>query len=169
MEDIRLMFLLKEGNEKAFDCLYNKYYRLVYYQAFLIVKNQEDAEDITQSVFIKFYTSVSNLNVTINVKNYLSQMSRNLAIDVYRKKTKQEANIDAENLVDKSDQSPLIDFHGLLEEEENQILILRINFSYSFKEIASDLNKTVGYVQAKYYKALDKVKVYYLRGEQNGL
>ena len=41
--------------EEAFNTLYKNYHKLVYGIAFSILKNKDDSEDVSQSVFAKIY------------------------------------------------------------------------------------------------------------------
>lgn len=44
---------MRKDDKKSYEELYKKYYKLVYNIAFSILKNKENAEDISQNVFIK--------------------------------------------------------------------------------------------------------------------
>ena len=44
---------MRKEDKKSYEELYKKYYKLVYNIAFSILKNKENAEDISQNVFIK--------------------------------------------------------------------------------------------------------------------
>ncbi len=51
--DKRLIKELKSKQSDAFLKVYEKYKNLVYYQAYLILNNKEDAEDVSQNVLVK--------------------------------------------------------------------------------------------------------------------
>jgi len=162
IDDYKLMKSLKKKTEKSFKILYDNYYRLVYYQAYLVLKNNEDSEDVAQQVFIRFFNKIDELPLDLNIKAYLVKLSNNAAIDLYRKNKKEISieNVD-EIASDDDTKNMLLNFNGLLEEDENKILILRLNFDYSFNEISLEMNETIGTIQSKYYKALKKIKKYY--------
>lgn len=162
IDDYKLMKSLKKKTEKSFKTLYDNYYRLVYYQAYLVLKNNEDSEDVTQQVFIRFFNKIDELPLDLNIKAYLVKLSNNAAIDLYRKNKKEISieNVD-EIASDDDTKNMLLNFNGLLEEDENKILILRLNFDYSFNEISLEMNERIGTIQSKYYKALKKIKKYY--------
>ncbi len=165
LEDYKLIKELKKKTQSSFKSLYDKYYRLVYYQAYLILKNKEDSEDVSQNVFIKFFNKIDEIDDKTNLKNYLAKMANNMAIDQFRKNKIIDTPVDGELIADTSNENDLLlNFNGLLEEDENRILILRLNFDYSFKEISEEMNQTIGTIQSKYYKALEKVKAYYKKG-----
>lgn len=101
----------------------------------------------------------------LNIKSYVALMAKNSAIDLYRKNQKKEVLIDPDSIPEPEDSSLLLDsFNGILEKDESIIVTLRLNFNYSFKEIALDLHQTVNTVQAKYYKGIKKIRKSYLKG-----
>lgn len=162
IDDSKLMKNLKKKTEKSFKVLYDNYYRLVYYQAYLVLKNKEDSEDIAQQVFIRFFNKIDELPLDLNIKAYLVKLSHNAAIDLYRK-NKKEVSIENVEEIGYEDniKDMLLNFNGILDKDENRILILRLNFDYSFNEISLEMNETIGTIQSKYYKALSKIKKYY--------
>lgn len=162
--DVAIMKGLKNKSEASFRKLYDKYFRLVYYQAYLILHSKEDSEDVSQDVFIKFYNKVDELPNDLNIKSYIALMAKNTAIDQYRKNQKESVTLDPEEIGNEDDSSTLLDsFNGILEKDESIILTLKLNFNYSFKEIALDLNQTINVVQAKYYKGIKKIKEFYFK------
>ena len=80
--DLSIMKGLKNKSEESFRILYDKYFRLVYYQAYLILHSKEDSEDVTQDVFFKFYTKIDELPMDLNIKSYVALMLR-IALLIY--------------------------------------------------------------------------------------
>lgn len=168
-KDSRLIELCKNGSEQAFDQIYYSYYKLVYYQAYQVLNNKGDAEDVMQNTFIKFMDCIDVLDENSNLKQYLSTIAKNLAIDEYRRKAntsnKREVveNIETFGSNDKgySESEFLISLKGVLEKDEAKVFVMKVVFDYTFKEIAEDLKVTTNVAEAKYYKALKKVKAHY--------
>lgn len=168
-KDYRLIKNCKAGSEKAFDEIYYSYYRLVFYQAYQVLNNKDDAEDVMQNTFIKFMRGINDIDDNSNLKQLLSTIAKNLAIDEYRRKenisnkTTYIENVDSiESVSDRYSESEiLISLRGTLEKDEAKVFVLKVVYDYTFKEIAEDLNVTLNVVEAKYYKALKKVKAYY--------
>lgn len=82
--------------DKNFDLLYKSTYKTVYIMAFSYLKNKEDAEDITQEIFVKIYNNISSLK---NPAAFNSWMNRIVANSCYRaleykKKTNGHLRID---------------------------------------------------------------------------
>ena len=52
-EDDRLIERVQNGDEEAFNSLYDKYYKTMLYTAFRITNNMEDAKDAVQAAFFR--------------------------------------------------------------------------------------------------------------------
>lgn len=84
------------GNKEAFETLYNKYKNGICYFIYNIVKNYEQAEDITQEVFI--YILKNGLNSEYTFKNYIYLIARSKAFN-YFNKIKRREKIDEKYLL----------------------------------------------------------------------
>ena len=157
---------MRKNDKQSYEELYKKYYNLVYNISFSILKNKENAEDIVQNVFIK----IGNLNQEKLPSNYeaswLYTVTKNECISFIRK-TREVLAID-ENLKDNQNEEEIEkiiqnnSYEKLvenLEQIEKQIIFLKIEAGYSFKEISRLLNMPIGTVQWKYYKSLNSLKL----------
>lgn len=168
--EVKLIKELKNNSAKAFKQVYHQYYKLVYYHAYSILNNKEDAEDVMQNTFIKLMKNIDAIDNDSNLKHLLSRISKNEAIDLYRKKVNRKEIFDDNLVMSIKDDNNYADFdliislNNVLENDEAKILSLKIVYDYSFIEIAKELNQTIGVIQAKYYKAIEKLKIYY-KGE----
>lgn len=166
MSDLDLLKLLKTKSQEAFKTLYYQYYKLVFFQAYMILKNKEDSEDVSQMTFIKFWDNIDQLDEDTSIKRYISVIARNKALDLYRQKSNRKEINDEEllNNIPSHDSNSLelaLSFNKALTQEESKIVALKIYFDYSFKEIGEEMSLTLGQVQAKYYNALEKLKPLY--------
>jgi RNA polymerase sigma factor (sigma-70 family) len=69
-----------------FDILIHQLSRKLYGFAFRILRNQEEAEDVVQEIFIKLWEMGSKLNDYKNVDALAVTMTRNYCLDLIRKK-----------------------------------------------------------------------------------
>lgn len=75
------------GDEAAFESLYLSFYTPIYRYVLAQTRHRETAEDITQSVFIKIFSSLKeNAASPASFRAYVYAMSRNAVIDHQRKK-----------------------------------------------------------------------------------
>lgn len=165
--DVKLIKELKRNSEKAFKKVYDQYKNLVYYQAYCILNNKEDAEDVLQNTFIKFMKNIEYIDDDSSLNQLLSKMSKNEAIDMYRKKVKRNETLDdnintyKEDDFDNSKVNVILTLNNALKPLDASIIALKIIFDYSFEDIAQELNESIGVVQARYYKAIKVLKSYY--------
>ncbi|MGD9557874.1 MAG: RNA polymerase sigma factor [Mangrovibacterium sp.] len=77
---------LRAGEKEALNELYAMYSRRVFSFAFGYLKQEEDAHDVVQEVFIRLWTTREKLSSDSNLEAYLLTLARNLVISTYRKK-----------------------------------------------------------------------------------
>ena len=74
------------NNSMLFITIYNQYKVLVYNVALNYVQNIEDAEEITQDVFIKVSENVSNFKENSTFKTWIYRITINQSLDYIKKK-----------------------------------------------------------------------------------
>lgn len=83
--DTQLVDLSLGGNERAFECLVERHYRSVYSLSYRWCRTREDAEEITQEVFIKLTRALYSFNRKSSFKTWLYRIVVNTAKDFSRK------------------------------------------------------------------------------------
>lgn len=156
---------MRKEDKKSYEELYKKYYKLVYNIAFSILKNKENAEDISQNVFIKIGNLKKEKLPNSYEASWLYTVTKNECISLFRK-TKETLTIEdiknenledeIEGLIQKNSYEKMMEN---LEKIEKQIIFLKVEAGYSFKEIARLLKMPIGTVQWKYYKSLHALKL----------
>ncbi|HCY76109.1 MAG TPA: hypothetical protein DHV28_09335 [Ignavibacteriales bacterium] len=84
--DARLVELITTGNQKAFEELIHRYQRAVINFAFRFIGSREDAKDIAQETFIRFFQAANRYEPSAQFKTYLFRITTNLCIDFKEKK-----------------------------------------------------------------------------------
>lgn len=79
----------KMGHEAAFERVFKLYYKTLRLHAFLILKNEEEAEDQVQQLFLDIWNQQLYRNVKQSLKAYLHSATRNRCLN-YLSKTKME-------------------------------------------------------------------------------
>ena len=170
MEDVSLEIIerLKARDEKAFDIIYDKYYRLVYYVAYEILNDASGSEDILQETFIRLMDNIEDYEDEGNFKNYLTRIAKNLALNELKRKKRVQL-IEYDEDID-SNQANDIDIvftiDKCLSKEEAIIVKNKVLYDYSFKEIANQLHWSIGKTQSQYYLALKKLKKHFGEKEE---
>ena len=80
LTDRNLIHQTLKGNPRSFDTLVQKYQPVVYARARFLVQNPQDAEDLTQEVFIKAYQNLPKLRDASRFAGWLSQIVKNVCM-----------------------------------------------------------------------------------------
>lgn len=73
--DKELIELLRDGDIKAFEEIYNRYWLSLFNKAFQIIKDQSVAKDITQDIFVSLWTNRKKADI-LNLSAYLYRSIR---------------------------------------------------------------------------------------------
>lgn len=71
LAEIGLLDRIKEGRPDAFEELFNRYWEPLYLFALKRVQSEDDAKDIVQELFIKFWLKKDQIVITKNLESYL--------------------------------------------------------------------------------------------------
>ncbi|WP_293872107.1 RNA polymerase sigma factor [Flavobacterium sp.] len=77
-------------NQFHFEKLYHEYKILVFNVALNYIQNLEDAEEITQDVFVKVYHSLHNFNQKSSFKTWIYRITINQCLDFIKQKNSQK-------------------------------------------------------------------------------
>src|SRR5437762_7755774 len=93
------------GDQLAWEAIVRQYRRNVFNVAYKFVGRHDEAEDLTQDIFLKIFKSLNTFDSRANFQTWLISVSRNLCIDHYRSVRKERETIDRD--VDASELSPV--------------------------------------------------------------
>lgn len=176
LEDFRLIDrALYEGDEQAFAELMQRYKMAVYHMILKMVRNVDDAEDLTIEAFAKAFKNLHKFKKDYTFSTWLFRIATNNAIDFIRKKklktlslnttfkndSGDDVNIDVEdeNLnpqqeAIKSQKIELVQmFVTKLPSKYQRLVKLRYFDELSYDEIATELDAPLGTIKAQLYRA----------------
>ena len=93
------------GDQVAWEQIVRQYWRKVFNVAYKFVGSHEQAEDLTQDIFLKIFRSLETFDRRANFQTWMISVSRNLCIDHYRSVRKERQTIDRD--VPAEDLSPV--------------------------------------------------------------
>jgi RNA polymerase sigma-70 factor, ECF subfamily len=93
------------GDQAAWESIVRLYRRKVFNVAYKFVGSHDQAEDLTQDVFLKLFKSLDTFDRRANFQTWLISVSRNLCIDHYRAVRKERETINRD--VDPADHQPI--------------------------------------------------------------
>ncbi len=163
-----------KGDERALDTLVRRYFKQVFFFAKTYVKNDAEAEDITQEVFVKAWKNLSKFEPDKKFKTWLFQITKNTCIDFLRKHKNFVASesLDeqqmAENLERIIDKAPLpeelflaAEFSQKLDEVLSRlpkiyetVVVLHLQHDLTFQEISEVLDESINTIKSRYRRAL---------------
>src|SRR3989454_4639412 len=82
-----------QGDQIAWDLIVRQYWRKVFNVAYKFVGKHDEAEDLTQDIFLKIFKSIGTFDRRANFQTWLISVSRNLCIDHYRSVRKERQTI----------------------------------------------------------------------------
>lgn len=170
------MQLAKEGDAEAFGRLYELYFTPVYRYTYLRTKSKEEAEDLTQVVFIKVFKSIGGFKEQNKQPlAYFFTVARNTVIDHWRKKKEILVDMPIEtgaaieeqtdspiDLIDKKANAQVI-YKAIetLTEDQQEVVILKFINDLTTAEIATVLEKKEDAVRQLQCRALKILKLYF--------
>jgi len=163
-----------EGDESALELLIGRYLKPIYSFAYRLVGNSQDAEDISQEVFLKVWKNLKKYNDTKSFKTWIFTITKNTAYDFLRKKKEivfsDFENDDGENNLEDSPVSLEIlpelalikgEDVAILEEaikklppDYRTVLFLKETGELTFEEIGEIINKPMNTVKSHYRRAI---------------
>jgi RNA polymerase sigma-70 factor (ECF subfamily) len=93
------------GDQAAWEAIVRQHWRKVFNVAYKFVGKHDEAEDLTQDIFLKIFKSLDTFDRRANFQTWLISISRNLCIDFYRSSKKERRTIDRD--VNADDLSPV--------------------------------------------------------------
>ncbi len=156
-----LLLLIREDNEVAFYQLYERYSRRLYGFVLRYIKQEADAEEIVQEVFIKIWETRDKIDVYSSFESFLFTIAYNATISLFRKRAREKKYLEhlkslqqaeaVPNLIDEIQFNELNDtVQSLLNEltpRQKEVFQLSREQGLAHEEIAKKLNISVNTVK----------------------
>jgi RNA polymerase sigma-70 factor, ECF subfamily len=85
-DDLTLVKRVRSGDQRAFRTLVERYQRKVYAVALGMLKDKEEAMDVSQEAFVKVYKYLDHFKGDSSFYTWLYRITTNICIDVLRKR-----------------------------------------------------------------------------------
>ncbi len=161
----------RDGDQEAFEAIYLSYYTPLYRFIFFRVRSKSEAEDLTQTLFLKLYRSLSAYSGGVPPEKYLYTAARNLVIDFFRSqphraipsddliKELDESTPGTQNLTEERETSELVrEALATLHGDERDIITMRFIDELTNQEIAQKTGKTEVNIRQIQSRALRKLR-----------
>jgi RNA polymerase sigma-70 factor (ECF subfamily) len=170
--DEELVALLKQGDERAFTAIYERYHSLLYIYAHKKLHSKEESQDVIQDVLITLWNKRVDFSFDVSLKTYLFTAARNKAFDLFsHKKVEAKYIASLQSFIDIATESTdfLVrekDLSALIEREiqalppkMRAIFELSRKDKLSHKEIAATLNISEHTVATQMKRALKVLRL----------
>lgn len=177
MEDTDLLARAQAGDKDAFGHLYEKYLDDIYHYLFYRVSNQQDAEDLTEKVFLKAWRALTkHPPQQLSFRLWIYRIAHNVAIDYYRTRKEavdldqlgelQSEHLKPEQIVTQNERNrSLLEALQRLKEEHQEVLVCRFVVELTHSETAVVMERSEGAVRILQYRALEALrKILLLQG-----
>lgn len=154
----------KAGNSEAIRYLYVRHARAVHRYVRGIVRDEYEAEDITQAVFTKLFRTIDQYESRdVPFAAWIRRVARNLAVDEMRRRRRagwgEPEPPDATSDEDDPDRlRSLLEALGGLPSEQRRVVLLRHICGFAPGEIAAQLGRSESSVHGLHHRARDQLR-----------
>lgn len=169
------------GDREGLRIIYEEYVSYIYTVVYDVLKNRENAEDITTDFFIKLWNIASTYKGGNGHRGWMVRIAHNMSIDFLRKYRREDltdmmedassenegdsygksiyggenkSQVEQQVISDMSFQEAL----ELLNEKEKEVINMKVLGDMTFKEIAEVLDVPMGTITWRYQNALKKLR-----------
>ena len=170
--DEELISSFLNGDKTAFNFIVRKYQKKVYLITRKMVLDHDDADDITQEVFLKIYRSLGDFRGDSKFFTYIYKIAVNYSLNHLNRNKKilsRKSDIDnafissedkiADELMISKDRTKLIEEAiDTLPAQQRAVFNMRYYDNLSYEDISNILNKSVGGMKANYFHAIKRLE-----------
>ena len=186
--DFNLVSKAKEGDQKAYAEIMQRYKDSIYFMALKMVNNKDDAMDLTVETFAKAFENLEKYKPEYAFSTWLFRIATNNSIDFIRKKRLNVVSLDTLTEEQGEDKYLQVRAEGLNPEETSirkqeseklknmveqlplryrTLIILRYYEELSYEEIAKQVDIPIGTVKAQLFRARDLMANILNRNKKN--
>lgn len=180
MEEKVLIKRLRSGDEKAFRFLVDKYKNLIFNTSLPIIQNSEEADDLTQEVFIQIYKSIYGFKEKSSLSTWIYKITLTKCFEYLRYKRRKKrfaqiinlfredgTSIDVPDfnhpgiiLEKKEDAKLLFEAIDNLNNEQKSAYILKNIEGLTYNKISKIMNKSTSSIESLIFRAKKNLKKY---------
>jgi RNA polymerase sigma-70 factor (ECF subfamily) len=164
----------QKGNHDAFAALVEEHQRYIYNLALRVIKDENEALDLTQETFVRAWTALPNFKGQSQFRTWLYRIVTNLCYnrlpnlrrslndlgdDVMEEIPETKFNAPAQEFESKETRRHLHEAIDALDANYKLLITLRYQNELSYEEIASTLNLPLGTVKTGIFRAKEKLRL----------
>ena len=178
--ELELLQAVKAGDATAYQGLVEKYQGRIYSMVYGMIRNREDARDITQDAFVKAYRSLGSFRLEASFYTWIYRIAMNLTIDFTRKRKRRKQSGFDESIGTRDEKGDIAEVHHgdspskalerkqlytrimdaleKLPADQKQVILLRELEGLSYKEISDVMEIPEGTVMSRLFYARKKLQ-----------
>ena len=168
---------LKQGDKTVYTEVVEQWQHMIYNTALSIVQNEEDAEDITQDVFVALYERIQDFREESTLSTWLYSITVRKALDLEKRKSRQKRGGFLQKIFAVKESEEPVNFNHpgiLLDNKENATVLFkalkklpdkqRIAFTLhkmeglSYQQIAAVMNTSLYAIESLQVRAKNNLK-----------
>jgi RNA polymerase sigma factor (sigma-70 family) len=174
LNDTEIISKVLSGDQQAYAILVNRYQSYVFTLSLRFTKNREDAEEVSQDIFIKAYRALADFKGTSKFSTWLYTIVNNTCITFLRKKRLQTHSLDNEgvfevadsqdsglraNMVEQKSKVAMVnEAIKMLNPDDAEIITLFYKSEQSLEEIAQILGLETNTAKVRLHRARTRLK-----------
>jgi len=160
LRDEELISRIQAGDTQSFDDLVEVYFPRTYRKVLRLVP-AEDAEDVTQDIFLNLVRSIDNFEGKSAFATWFNRIVANRVADYHRRMFRQKSRFTSEDEIIKHE--PLQEDKSILEMDDllknlpqhyREVILMKLYDNLSFAEIASTLQMTYEAARSRYRRGI---------------
>ncbi len=175
LTDLELVAIIKrkdKSSQKAFAEIYTRYSQRLYAYCLRMLRNAEDAKDLYQETFIKFYNNISQKNDTGSIISYLIAIAKHIWLNDKRKNKTVLLNDKFENCdenledlktninIEQRELEQIIpDALMQLKQSFREIIILRLYEGMSYNRITEITGLSGSLLRNRFFRAKEQLRL----------
>ena len=168
-EDV-ILKKIQEGDRETYRLLFKDYYKVLCLYATSLTRNESNAEDIVQNVFLNLWAKREKLQIQSSLKSYLFKSTHNIFINDYRRKRLERHILDEIHLEvlqksieeEEDNLKKRLDWINMqiesLPPKSREIFVMNKRRGLSYKEIAEMLGISENTVESHIGRALKRIR-----------
>jgi len=167
MDELSTRF--SSGDDTVFDEVVNRYSRKVYELCYRILRNEEEARDMAQDVFVRVFEKRGKFGGRSALYTWIYRIATNMCLTQLKKNRVHTVPLEAvEGTLEANPDSGGPDYSGLeaavsnamagLPPRQRAVFAMRFFDKMSLKEIAEASGTSVGAVKANYHHAVRRLR-----------
>lgn len=164
VEDHECIVAVLSGDREAYSGIVERYRRQAFLVAYSIVRNEQDAYDLSQEAFVRAYRNLKKFDIARPFFPWFYRILKNRCLSFLRGK-KRRAEVSIDNVfglhsqeLDRDSIRLVQECIAMLPDNARELLNLRYYQGYAYQEMAEILGKPIGSIMSGLFYARKKLK-----------